>query len=757
MSTSAPPLESEAKPETAMKPSQVMLSISGLMAAMFTVLVSSTVIATPMPIIVADLHGTNTQYTWVLVAAFLSMTVSTPIWGKLSDIFNRKLMLQLGLIIFVVGTVAAGFSSQIGGDTHEGAMSWLIGWRLVQSVGTGGLMALVQVVIADIISPRERGKYMGIMGAVMAVGQIGGPLLGGVIADSWGWEWCFFVCVPFAVGALILIQSTLHIKHVRGNTKIDFLGSALIIAGISLLLIWISLGGKTPDSGGFAWDSSQSITMAVVAGVLIIATVFWELHVKEPIIPIRLFAQRTFALASIASVAVGVTMFGTAVFLSQYLQLARGFTPTHAGLQTLPMVLGSMFGAIVVGQLISRTGRWKMYVVGGAVVLTAGLYLMSLIDYDTPLWFVDLGMFLLGLGSGVLMQNLVLVTQNSLPPRMIGAGSGAIAFFRSLGGTIGVSVLGSVLGTQVADKMKDGMSNVVAEINKAAGVPQLLVDHPDCADSLESLTSGKVPAINDLCEPVRAVVESSYGQSIAFLFLLVVPLAIVTLICAIFLPNKPLSKKSASEQIEEELGAELSSLEPAERGGRGYEELVATGAITLPTDEELKEARRQNRAARRLDERGLVEQVMRNRAAQTNAALDPELRLEQRMEAAEADAHHESARVGAMVEELQSSLERARAAHAQIEDQVANTVNALKTYDNRLNVLGERVDETERVQRELQVQARAERTATSRAQGRHAAQLSSSESEVTEGAPMQSSADEESTGGATKQSRSEES
>lgn len=595
------------------------------------------------------------------------------------------------------------------------------------------------------------------MGAVMAVGQIGGPLLGGVIADSWGWEWCFFVCVPFAVGALILIQSTLHIKHVRGNTKIDFLGSALIIAGISLLLIWISLGGKTPDSGGFAWDSSQSITMAVVAGVLIIATVFWELHVKEPIIPIRLFAQRTFALASIASVAVGVTMFGTAVFLSQYLQLARGFTPTHAGLQTLPMVLGSMFGAIVVGQLISRTGRWKMYVVGGAVVLTAGLYLMSLIDYDTPLWFVDLGMFLLGLGSGVLMQNLVLVTQNSLPPRMIGAGSGAIAFFRSLGGTIGVSVLGSVLGTQVADKMKDGMSNVVAEINKASGVPQLLVDHPDCVDSLESLTSGKVPAINDLCEPVRAVVESSYGQSIAFLFLLVVPLAIVTLICAIFLPNKPLSKKSASEQIEEELGAELSSLEPAERGGRGYEELVATGAITLPTDEELEEARRQNREARRLDERGLVEQVMRNRAAQANAALDPELPLEQRMEAAEADAHHESARVGAMVEELQSSMERARAAHSQIEDQVANAVNALKTYDNRLNVLGERVDETERVQRELQDQAREDRKAVSRVQGRHAAQVSSSEPEVTEDTSMQSSADEEPTGGATKQSRSKES
>lgn len=178
-----------------MRPAQVIQAISGLMAAMFVVLISSTVVATPMPKIMADLNGTNTEYTWVLVAAFLTMTVTTPIWGKLSDIFNRKLLLQIALVIFVLATVAAGFAGQIGGDSHEGGATWLISWRFVQAIGTGGLMALGQVVIADIIAPRERGKYMGIMGAVMAVGQIAGPLLGGVIADSWGWEWCFFVGV----------------------------------------------------------------------------------------------------------------------------------------------------------------------------------------------------------------------------------------------------------------------------------------------------------------------------------------------------------------------------------------------------------------------------------------------------------------------------------------------------------------------------------------------------------------------------------
>ncbi|GAA3651158.1 MFS transporter [Microbacterium marinilacus] len=560
----------------------MLQAISGLMAAMFVVLVSSTVVATPMPRIMSDLNGTNTEYTWVLVAAFLSMTVSTPIWGKLADIFNRKLLLQLALAIFTVATVAAGFAGQIGGATHEGGASWLIGWRFVQALGTGGLMALGQVVIADIISPRERGKYMGIMGAVMAVGQIGGPLLGGVIADSWGWEWCFFVCAPIAVVAFVMIQATLHVSDIRRKVKIDYLGAGLIVSGISILLIWISLGGKTEDTGGFPWDSTNSIVLVSIGAVLTIAAIVTEFLVEEPIIPVRLFAQRTFALASVASVAVGVTMFGTSVFLSQYLQFARGLTPTDSGLATIPMVIGSMAGAVGVGQAISRTGRWKPFVIGGSVALLAGLALMSRIHYDTDIWSVWLNMFLLGLGSGVLMQNLVLVTQNSLPATQLGAGSGAVTFFRSLGGTVGVSVLGSVLGAQVGDRIKDGLSALLEKIDPTLQVPSLLVDNPDCADSVDALGTGAVPAVGQLCEPVRTVVESSYGDSIAFLFLLVVPLAIVTFLCVCFLPNLPLSRKTAAEQIEEELGAELAALEPAERGGEGFRELVETGQIVLP-------------------------------------------------------------------------------------------------------------------------------------------------------------------------------
>lgn len=690
MSTESPQTVTGSVP--AMRPAQVIQAISGLMAAMFVVLVSSTVVATPMPRIMADLNGTNTEYTWVLVAAFLSMTVSTPIWGKLADIFNRKLLLQLALAIFTIATVAAGFASQIGGDSHEGAAQWLIGWRFVQSIGTGGLMALGQVVIADIISPRERGKYMGLMGAVMAVGQIGGPLLGGVIADGWGWEWCFFVCVPIAVVAFAMIQATLHVSNVRRKIRIDFLGAALIVAGISILLIWISLGGKTEDTGGFAWDSANSYIMLGVGGALTIAAVITELLVKEPIIPIRLFAQRTFALASVASIAVGVTMFGTSVFLSQYLQYARGLTPTDSGLATIPMVIGSMAGAVGVGQAITRTGRWKPFVIGGSVVLTVGLALMSQIHYDTDMWSVWLNMFLLGLGSGVLMQNLVLVTQNSLPATQLGAGSGAVTFFRSLGGTVGVSVLGSVLGTQVGDRIKDGLTDLLAKIDPTMQAPQVLVDHPDCADSLQSMDGGAVPDVAALCEPVRTVVESGYGDSIAFLFLLVVPLAIVTFLCVCFLPNKPLSRKTAAQQIEEELGAELSALEPAERGGEGFRELVETGQITLPDADDHARARRraaQTRAEQRRAQHSVTDDA---RTAVATAERTPEVAdvvadpFDELGDLAVAgpDVRWDAERAREAVARLQAGVERARAAFDEVERHAQDAALTLAAYDRSL-------------------------------------------------------------------------
>jgi len=537
---------------------QVIQALVALMAAFFVLILSGTVVATSLPVIINDLGGTQSDYTWIVTANFLTMAISTPIWGKLADIFNRKTLILLALAVFTVATVIAGFATTAG---------WLIACRFFQGVGVGGMMALGMVAIADMVSPRERGRYMGIMGAIMGIAQIGGPLLGGVVTDGLGWQWNFFLPVPVAVVAFLLMQFTMHLPRHRRKVRIDYLGAILLSASMGLILVWMSLGGKDAESGGFPWDSPESIWMATIGGVLLVATVLWELFgTKEPIVPLRLFAQRTFALSTIASISVGVTMFGATVFLSQYLQLARGMTPTESGLFTIPMVVGSLVASIVFGQLITRTGRWKGLVVFASVVLVAGLALMGTIHYDTSMWLVGLYMGMLGVGTGGLLQNLVLVTQNQLPAKIMGAGTGAVTFFRSLGGTVGIAVLGSLLGSWVLEKITAGM---------AAIMPQVAVD-PACVEGLQALQSGALPHPASLCAPVRTVIESSYGDSIAALFWLCVPLAVITLIAVLFLPNKSLSRKTAAQQLEEELGAEFSALEAPEAGGEG---LVIDGEV----------------------------------------------------------------------------------------------------------------------------------------------------------------------------------
>jgi MFS family permease len=435
------------------------------------------------------------------------------------------------------------------------------------------MMAVAMVVIADIVSPRERGKYMGIMGAVMAVAQIGGPLLGGVVTDAFGWRWNFFLPVPIAVVAIILIQTTLHLQRhpLAVRPKVDYFGAVLIAAGVGLLLVWISLAGHE-----FDWDSTTSVVLGIVSIVLVVAAVIWEFFAKSPIIPLRLFAQRTFALATVASISVGITMFGAAVFLSQYLQLARGMTPTESGVATIPMVIGSLAASMGIGSLVSRYGHWKRYVVGAAVVLLGGLVLMGTIHFDTEISLVWLYMFLLGLGTGGLMQNLVLVSQNSLPPTQLGAGTGALNFFRSLGGTVGIAVLGTLLAAGVKDRVVSGLQALVPTLTD-----------PTCADSVTALQSGVVPAVDTLCDPVRVVIEGAYGDSIAGLFMLIVPIAVITLLCVIFLPNKPLSRKNAVQQIEEELGASFSALEPIDGETTGTEPVtIEAGGTEAPKDED---------------------------------------------------------------------------------------------------------------------------------------------------------------------------
>lgn len=529
--TSSTPLE------TARSAREVFTAISGLIVGMFVAVLSGTVVSTSMPVIIADLGGTQSQYTWVITASLLATAVSTPIWGKLADLVDRKILVQLSLIIFTVGTVIAGFST----DTNM-----LIAVRVIQGIGVGGLMSLVMIAVALIISPRERGKYMGVVGGIMALGTIGGPLLGGLLTDVWGWRSNFFVGVPFAILALVLLQFTLHLPKPQRDTKvsIDYFGIVLLAVGVSTLLIWVSMGGSQ-----FDWDSSTSVMLAVIAGVAIAAFIAVEFFVKEPIVPMSLFRNRTFTLSVIASIAIGVSMFATSVFLAQYFQLARGATPTESGLMAIPMIIGQMGASIIIGQLVSRFGKWKGWMLTGSVLTTVGVSLMATLRYDTPFPLVATFMFILGAGLGMVMQNLTLIVQNDTAPQQLGAASSNVNFFRTIAGTIGVTVMGATLSTSVANYITDALDGFTPTT-------------PEEVDALKHLASGDVPKVGELPHTIRAIVEGAYGHGIADAFIIAIPLALIAIIAIAFIKNKPLSTKNAAEQLREQ--AEESAIEVAE-------------------------------------------------------------------------------------------------------------------------------------------------------------------------------------------------
>jgi EmrB/QacA subfamily drug resistance transporter len=486
---------------------QVLEALSGLLLVLFVALLSSTVVSTALPQIIGALRGSQTQYTWVVTATLLTATATTPVWGKLADLFNKKLLIQVAIVIFVAGSAIAGLS-------HNAAE--LIAARAFQGVGVGGLQALVQVAIAAMIPPRERGRYNGYLGGVMALATVGGPLLGGLIVDTpWlGWRWCFFVGVPVAVVALVLLQATLHLPTIkRDNVKIDYLGASLIAAGVSLLLIWVSF----VDSS-FAWLSWPTYAMVGGSVLLLALAVRAESRAAEPVVPLPIVRERTTALAIVASLAVGMAMFGGAVFLGQYFQIGRGYSPTQAGLLTIPLMAGVLIASVVTGRLISRTGRIKPYVVVGTVVLVAGFVLLSFLRHDTPLWFVGLGMFAVGLGVGMSMQNLVLAVQNTVPLRDIGAASASVAFFRSLGGAIGVSVLGAVLAHQVAGSITRQLA--------AAGAP--------ASGGSGDLDVAALPAA------MQQIVRTAYGDATGHIFLISAAIAVVGVVAAALLRPKPL-------------------------------------------------------------------------------------------------------------------------------------------------------------------------------------------------------------------------
>ncbi len=486
---------------------EVLEALSGLLLAMFVAMLSSTVVTNALPRIVNDLHGSQTGYTWVVVATLLAMTATTPIWGKLADLFSKKLLVQSALVIYSAGSLIAALAPN---------MQVLIGARVVQGLGVGGLTALVQVVIASMVSPRERGRYSGYIGATFALATVSGPLIGGLIVDSpLGWRGTFFVGLPIAVAAFAVLQAKLHLPVVTRPVSIDYLGATLIVGGVSILLVWVSLAGQQ-----FDWVSLATALMVVGGLAVIAAAVYVEARVAvEPIIPLRLFRDRTTSLATAASVLIGVSMFGATVYLSEYFQNARGMTPTEAGLMSVSMVGGLLVSSIVTGRIISETGLWKRYLVGGMVLVIAGLALLGTIDESTPLVEVGLFMALLGLGLGATMQNLVLAVQNNTAQADMGAASSVVSFFRSMGGSIGVSALGALLSHQVTQKVTEGL----AAMGITAG-------H----------SSGSIPDLAALPAPVRTVYESAFGEATGHLFLTAAPFAFLAFICILFIREVPL-------------------------------------------------------------------------------------------------------------------------------------------------------------------------------------------------------------------------
>ncbi|MBG0817992.1 MDR family MFS transporter [Planomonospora sp. ID82291] len=492
---------------------QVLEILAGLMLAMLTSMISTSVVGTALPTIVGTLGGQD-QLAWVASATLLTMTASTPLWGKLSDLYGRKLMFQTSLVIFAVSSVAAGFSQD---------MAQLIVARAVQGIGAGGLAALPQIILGDVVEPRERGRYSGYMGAVFGVSTVAGPLLGGFIVDNMSWRWTFWICVPLAVIAFTVIQKVLTLPLVRRDARVDWWGATFITGGTTALMLLLSLGGQE-----FDWNSGWSYGLGALSLVMFGLAVLAERRAADPILPPRLFGDRTFVLSSLASLLVGASMFGAMMFLPQYLQIVKGMSPTGSGLMTLPMVFGLLVSSIVIGRLVSRTGRWKVYPIGGMLLVALGLFLLSRLHVDSSLLAVGVDNAVIGIGLGASMQILILAAQNAVPRGDLAVATSGVGFFRSLGGAVGVAAFGAILSNRLGSEL--------AALAKAAHLP---------LDGGASSTLGSPEAIRHLPAPVLEVILEAFTRALQTVFLVGVPIAVLGAAAALLLKEIPLRSAQA--------------------------------------------------------------------------------------------------------------------------------------------------------------------------------------------------------------------
>jgi EmrB/QacA subfamily drug resistance transporter len=404
---------------------RVSLIFAALLLVLLLASLDQTIVSTALPTIVGDLGGIN-HLSWVVTAYLLASTIVTPLYGKLGDLYGRKLVLQTAIVLFLIGSALCGISQN---------MTELIAFRALQGLGGGGLMVTTVATVGDLVPPRDRGRYQGYFGGVFGVSTVIGPLIGGFFVDHLSWQWIFYINLPIGVAALAVIAIAFQPHGDRVRHKIDYLGAALLAGGLSAVVLFTSLGGTTYD-----WGSAPMIVLAALGVVLLVLFVFVELRAAEPILPMTLFENRTFTLTSAIGFIIGVALFGSITYLPLYLQIVKGHSPTESGLLLTPLMAGVLITSITSGAIISKTGRYKPFPIAGTAVAALALLLLSRLGVSTPMWITALYMLVLGLGLGMVMQVLVLAAQNAVPYELLGVATSGSTLFRQIGGSIGVSI-----------------------------------------------------------------------------------------------------------------------------------------------------------------------------------------------------------------------------------------------------------------------------------------------------------------------------